>query len=297
MTSQRLPAYPLIACDPGFSIWTKADNLPDAWPTHWTGMIRGSCLMARVDGMAYALMGPCAPTKAVQIARDVQPTSTRYELVCGPVTCTVTFLTAQLPDDLDALSRPLAYVTIAAQATDNACHQVEIYCDIGGEWATDTGEQDVVWSRPRIAGIEALKIGTASQRVLGRSGDNIRTDWGHCWLAVANDGRQQTAVWNDPEMRAGFIASGRIPSEDDQAMPRPAFANYPKMGAVITLGEVAAAAVAGTFIVAYEDVWAMEFMQRRIRPYWQRSGMDFAALLKDAFARQGELTTLSLIHI
>jgi hypothetical protein len=37
MTAMRLPAYPLIACDPGFSIWTAADSLPDAWPMHWTG--------------------------------------------------------------------------------------------------------------------------------------------------------------------------------------------------------------------------------------------------------------------
>ena len=289
MTSQRLPAYPLIACDPGFSIWTRADLLTEAWPTHWTGHVRGSCIMARIDGTAWAVMGPCAERKAEQRLRQVLPTRTIYVLQAGAVELTVTFLNPLLPDDLDILSRPLAYVIVGARATDGKAHAVQLYMDIGGEWATDTGEQEVVWARPRVKGIECMKIGTATQRVLARSGDNIRTDWGHCWLAVAADGRSHSAVQPDPAMRAGFAASGRLADEDDQDMPRGAFSNYPKMGAVIDLGQVAAATVEGTFIVAYEDLWALEFMQRRIRPYWQRGGQDFASMLKDAVARQGEL--------
>lgn len=289
MTSQRLPAYPLIACDPGFSIWTRSDLLTDAWPTHWTGAVRGSCIMARVDGLAYAVMGPCCGRKAEQRARQVLPTRTIYILQAGAVELTVTFLNPLLPDDLDVLSRPLAYVIVAARATDGREHAVQLYLDVGGEWATDTPDQEVVWSRPRVKGLDCMKIGTVSQRVLARAGDNLRTDWGHCWLAVAADGRQQSAVQSDPLMRAGWIADGRLPDEDDQQMPRPAHANYPKMGAAIELGRVGSAAVEGTFIVAYEDIWALEFMQRRIRPYWQRGGQDFAAMLKDAVARQGEL--------
>lgn len=289
MTSQRLPAYPLIACDPGFSIWMRSDLLTDAWPTHWTGMIRGSCIMARVDGLAYAVMGPCCGRKAEQRARQVLPTSTIYVLQAGAVELTVTFLNPLLPDDLDVLSRPLAYVIVAARATDGGEHAVQLYLDVGGEWATDTPDQEVVWSRPRVKGLDCMKIGTASQRVLARAGDNLRTDWGHCWLAVAADGRQQGAVQSDPLMRAGWIAAGRLPDEDDQQMPRPAHANHPKMGAAIDLGRVGSVAVEGTFIVAYEDIWALEFMQRRIRPYWQRGGQDFASMLKDAVARQGEL--------
>ncbi len=289
MTSQRLPAYPLIACDPGFSVWTRSDLLTDAWPTHWTGHVRSSCLMARVDGVAYAVMGPCCERKAEQRSRQVLPTRTIYVMQAGGVELTVTFLNPLLPEDLEVLSRPLAYVIVGARSTDGATHPVELYLDIGGEWATDTGEQEVVWARPRVQGVECLKIGTASQHALARSGDNIRTDWGHCWLAVAADGRQSCAVQPDPEMRAGWVASGRLSEEDDQDMPRPAFTNHPKMGAAIALGQVTAATVEGTFIVAYEDIWALEFMQRRIRPYWQRTGLGFAAMLKDAIARQGEL--------
>ena len=289
MTSRRLPAYPLITCDPGFSIWSRSDLLTDAWPSHWTGYVRGSCIMARVDGVAYAVMGPCAERKAEQRSRQILPTRSIYVMQAGPVELTVTFLNPLLPEDLDMLSRPLAYVILGARVTDSKQHTVQVYMDVGGEWATDTGEQDVVWARPRVKGIDCMKIGTASQRVLTRSGDNIRTDWGHCWLAVAADGRQQTTVQPDPEMRAGWAANGRLADEDDQNMPRSAFMNYPKMGAAIDLGAIASKTVEGTFIVAYEDIWALEFMQRRIRPYWQRAGMDFAGLLKDAIARQATL--------
>lgn len=289
MTSQRLPAYPLIACDPGFSIWTRSDLLTDAWPTHWTGHVRGSCLMVRVDGVAYAVMGPGIARKAEQRARQVLPTRTIYVMQAGAIELTVTFLNPLLPDDLDVLSRPLAYVIAGARATDGHAHAVQLYLDIGGEWATDTSDQEVVWARPRVKGIECQKIGTASQRVLARSGDNIRTDWGHCWLAVAADGRSSSAVQPDAQMRAGWAATGTLPEDDDQHMPRPANAAYPKMGAAIDLGQVSATTIEGSFIVAYEDIWALEFMQRRIRPYWQRDGRDFASMLKDALVRQEEL--------
>lgn len=289
MTAMRLPAYPLIACDPGFSIWTAADRLPDAWPMHWTGRVRGAGLMLRVDGRAYALLGPCAACAAEQVSRQVLPTRTIYVLRAGPVEVEVAFVNPLLPDDLDLLSRPLAYVALAVRPRDGAAHAVQAYLDIGGEWATDLPSDEVAWGRLRVAGLEGMRIGTASQRALARGGDDLRTDWGHCWLAVADDGRQSTAIAGDAEMRAGWAATGRMPAEDDGDMPRPVSAGYVKMGAAVDLGAVATAAEA-CFIVAYEDVWALEYMHRRVRPYWQREGLGFAAMLKDMAARRAAIT-------
>lgn len=288
MTDRRLPAYPLIACDPGFSIWTAADALPDAWPMHWTGAIRGAGMMLRVDGAAYALLGPCAACKAVQTARRVLPTRTVYVLRAGPVEAEVTFLNPLLADDLDLLSRPAGLVSLAVRSLDGAPHAVQAYLDIGGEWATDAQGDQVVWNRLRIAGIDGMRIGTAAQRVLQRSGDNLRTDWGWCWLAVEADGRHATAIAEDGPMRAAWAAQGVMPCEDDADMPRAVHNGHIKMAAAVDLGSVATAAEA-SFIVAYEDVWALEYMQRKVRPYWQRGGMTFASMLKDMVARRREL--------
>ena len=289
MTNRRLPAYPLFAHDPSFSVWSPTDNLADSWPIHCTGYIRGSCMMMRVDGEAFAVMGPCAPRKVAQLSRTVLPTRTLYVFAAGGAELTVTFLSPLLPDDLDVFSRPLTYILASARSVDGAIHQVEVYLDIGGEWTVDTGDQAVVWQRQRVRGLETVRIGSADQRILNRSGDNLRTDWGWCWLAVATDGRQQTAVAVDAVMRAGWQATGRLPDEDDQQMPRGAFHNYPRMAAAVDLGLVGESTVGTTFVVAYEDLFAVEWLRRRCRPYWQRDGRGFDVMLKDAWARRDEL--------
>jgi hypothetical protein len=293
MTAMRLPAYPLIACDPGFSIWTAADSLPDAWPMHWTGQIRGAGMMLRVDGVAYALLGPCTARKAEQISRQVLPTRTIYVLRAGPVEAEIAFINPLLPDDLDLLSRPVGLVTVTARPLDGTTHAVQVYLDVGGEWATDTSSDAVVWSRLRIDGLEGMRIGTAAQPVLARSGDNLRTDWGHCWLAVAADGRQATAIAGDQDMRAGWAATGVMPREDDGDMPQAVHAGHIKMGAAVDVGRIAGTAEV-CFMVAYEDVWALEYMHRRVRPYWQRAGMTFTAMLKDMALRRGAITARCL---
>ncbi len=291
MTTRRLPAYPLFTHDPTFSVWSNSDHLAHNWPVHCTGYIRGCCMMVRVNGKAYALMGPCTTLVAEQISRTVLPTRTVYVFRCDGVEVTLTFLSPLLPDDLDVLSRPLSYVTASARSHDGHRHHVEVYLDIGGEWAVDTGDQPVVWHRQRVRGLEAMRIGSADQHVLNRSGDNLRTDWGWCWLVVASDGRQQTAICEGPVIRAAWEATGRLPEEDDLRMPRGAFHNSPKMAIAVDLGQVGDASIETTLVIAWEDIFAVEWLYRRCRPYWQRDHRSFDVMLTDSWSRLAELRT------
>lgn len=280
--SGRVPARPLIVHDPSFSVWSFSDGLVGDYTRHWTGSIRGMGGMARIDGQAWAWMSPCAPRCMEQLACAVYPTRTEYVFEAGGVRLTVTFLSPLLPDDLDVLSRPVGYVAFHVRSVDGKPHRVEVYLDVGAEWATDVFDQPVLWMRQRIRGLQAMRAGTQTQQVLHRSGDDQRCDWGYVWLAAPDDPRLTTAIGGDQPMRSAFILGRPFPESDDLAQPRAVSRGYPKLAVRYDLGRVHRAGARAMAIIAYEDIYCCEFMQRRLRPYWQRGDTTMADLLQTA---------------
>src|SRR5579883_1710693 len=114
----RPPSVPLVANNPYFSIWSPADKLTDTDTTHWTGKPHRLTSLVRIDGKPFRLMGtePADVPALPQVALQVVPTRTIYHFENEAVHLTLTFMTADLPDDLDTLSRPVTYVTWEAQS-------------------------------------------------------------------------------------------------------------------------------------------------------------------------------------
>ena len=96
----------------------------------------------------------------------------------------LTFLTPAFPDDLRIMARPITYLTWDVKSRDGAPHDVTLYLDAAGAIATNSGEEPVVWSRAEIEGLHLLRIGTSSQPMLEKYGDNLRIDWGYFYIAV-----------------------------------------------------------------------------------------------------------------
>ena len=141
----RPPAVPLVACDPYFSIWSAADKLTDADTTHWTGKPQRLTSLVRIDGKTFRIMGtqpediPALP----QSDLEVLPTRTIYTFDGEGIRLTLTFMTADLPGNLDILSRPVTYVTWQAQSTDGEKHDVSVYFDASSEVAVNDPRQAV----------------------------------------------------------------------------------------------------------------------------------------------------------
>ncbi|RPD45248.1 DUF4965 domain-containing protein [Hymenobacter sediminis] len=77
----RPPAYPLIAHDPFFSVWTFNDTLTAAPTRHWTSEEQSLEGIVRVDGKAYQFLGKAAPQyRAVITTVQEQPYTAQYTL-------------------------------------------------------------------------------------------------------------------------------------------------------------------------------------------------------------------------
>ena len=289
----RPPAVPLVTHDPYFSAWSLTDNLTDSEVSHWTGTDLGTCGLIRIDGVAYRLMGkfPQDAPALPQTALAVWPLRTIYEFEGAGVGVTLTFLSPLLPDDLDVLARPVSYLTWDVRSTDGASHDVSLYLHCQGQWAVNTIDQPVVSARYNLPGLDVLRLGTVSQAVLGRSGDNLRIDWGHMHLVVPRDAPAQTALAGAAAARASFVATGGLPAADEMADPAPVQTHWPVLACAFPLGRVEAGQTRTRHVLlAYDDQFSLELFHRKLRPYWRRGGIEFADLLQMAAAEYDGLS-------
>jgi len=291
-TPFRPPAVPLIVHDPYFSVWSFADKLTDGWTRHWTGAQHNLCGLIRIDGCTFRFAGEHGglPTM-IQKSLEVLPTRTLYRFEAAGIELALTFTTPALTDDLDVLARPTTYVTFDVRARDRRRHHVQIYFDVTGEWAVDTPSQKVVSSRFRLEGVNALRIGSADQRILERAGDNLRIEWGHLYLAVPVQLGATEVLVSAPTARSEFAGTGQLPSQDELREPCAAQDGFPALAAAFDLGELpVAATVSRHLIVAYDDGFSIEFLHRRLRPYWRRNGMQVGELLCTAAREYKDLS-------
>ncbi|MCS6831700.1 MAG: DUF4965 domain-containing protein [bacterium] len=280
----RPPAVPLVTHDPYFSVWSFSDLLTSDWSKHWTGANHALCGMARIDGKPYRFMGvrPQNAPAMKQTRLQVLPTRTIYTFEADGVELQLTFLTPALPHNLDVLSRPVTYLLWQVRSTDGKTHEVSLYLDASAEWAVNTVDQQVVWSRYQLDGMDVMRVGTVQQPVLEKVGDNLRIDWGYLYLAVPRRAGDQTVMAAEHLTRNSFAQAGRLPDSDDLRMPRAAYDDWIVLACALNLGKVGERPVSRHVLIAYDDLYSIEYFHRKLRPYWRRAGAEVHELLRAA---------------
>lgn len=287
----RAPATPLVAHNPFFSIWSMSDHLTNEDTRHWTGKPQPLTGLVRIDGKTFHWLGSGDDDDRDQpalkeIGRSLTPTRTTVTMEGGGIQLTVTFLDADLPQDLALLSRPVTYLTWSAKATDGVLHQVSLYLDASGLLATNDPTQSVIASRASIQGLDLLRIGTQEQPVLKRYGDDARIDWGYFYIAVPKAGNEAAKLSaGTGRSRDAFVETGTIAGDDDLGEARPPQSEYPPapvLSVVIPFGRVGQSAVAHHVLLAYDDLYSVEYMRQRLLPYWRTQSASFAAMLTAA---------------
>ena len=76
----KAPAYPLVAHDPYFSIWSFSDQANASTTKHWTGNDQSMVGLIKVDNKTYQFLGalPFPIETLVPIAEKSQPIECLY---------------------------------------------------------------------------------------------------------------------------------------------------------------------------------------------------------------------------
>jgi hypothetical protein len=291
----RPPAVPLIVHDPYFSVWSMTDRLTDEPTKHWTGVAQAMTALARIDDASYRIMGRAIGSDVPamnQIRLEVLPTRTIYDFEIPGVRLTFTFLTPTLPSDLNILSRPATYLVWTARSTDRRQHVVSVYFDVTPDLVVNSPNQPVGWSRFKLGSLDVLRMGSVQQPVLEKSGDDLRIDWGHLYTAARRDAGTAQVVADRSVTLGTFLKDGKLPDSDDLTVQlRADRMHTPALAWRLDLGSVGASPVSRHLIIAYDDLFSIEYFHRALRPYWRRNGMDAAGLLHAAEQDYERLST------
>lgn len=289
-TALRPPAVPLVTFNPYLSIWSDADRLTDDVTRHWTHREQALNSLIRVDGKSYRLMGvePKVVPALPQVGLRVLPTRSIYEFDNGHIHVTMTFMTAALPNDLNALARPLSYVTWNVRSVDGGAHTVSLYDSVSSALAVNTPNQAVEWRREKMGSLVGLRAGTHSQGILGSSGDDHQLDWGYAYL-VAPTAQTASAMGSSRTLLDAFVLTGTLPASDP-LMPRPVNDGNPTLAVTFNLGKVDAAGVSRHVMVGYDEIYSVLYFRRKLRPYWRRNGATPATMFQEAERDYATLT-------
>lgn len=279
---ERPPAVPLITHDPYFSIWSMADKLTDDNTRHWTGIEQPISGLIRIDDATYRFMGstPRNLPAMKQTSLKITATSTEYSFYTAGVSLMMKFFTPAFPQEIALLSRPVTYLTWNLSAKDDKKHAVKIYLDVDPRIAVNTTDQPVVWSRSHAVGLTVLNVGSQVQRPLNRSGDNLRIDWGYFHLAVPEN--ERASVVNANSAMRTFTTSGELPSADDMDMPKPPQRGAAHLAVMIPVDLIPGHSISQHVLLSYTDGFSIEYLNRMLRPYWQRNGQTTQAMLSEA---------------
>ena len=133
--------------------------LAGSWPHHWPVSYPGSAKsyhlgwagMIDVDGESYVFLGDpevdsrhTKPQVATQTAFHFTASQSIFTFEAGGLDFNVTFLSPVTPHDLIRMSLPLSYMSVDVDPHGLRKHNVSVYTDFAGEWASGDSNVDIV---------------------------------------------------------------------------------------------------------------------------------------------------------
>lgn len=193
------------------------------------------------------------------------------------------------------MSRPVSYISFKVRSNDGAAHPVALYFGVAGVVAANDTGQELAVRNMKSGALTILAAGTKEQPVLQKKGDDLRIDWGYCYAAApVIQGAVQTIATREeavrafgaasvPDMAAGLPVAGALSnlggSGGESVAGKGLFLNT-----VFPLGPVGEAPVERLLLLAYDELYSVQFFHQNLRPWWrEEKGASPLALLNQAY--------------
>lgn len=195
---------------------------------------------------------------------EVKATQTTYDFSCGPVDLNVTFTSPLILTDIDLMARPVSYVTFTATSKDGKQRDVEILFNASTNLAVNTPSQEVIASRYNSSNLSVLKAGTTAQPVLEKKGDDLRIDWGYLHIAMSkNAASKQFIVASGEEALKVLNKKIKAPEISHRKGKQMVLSTILKLNTTQS--------ASSKVLVAYDDIWSIQFFGQNLRPWWNRN--------------------------
>ncbi|PHH85964.1 hypothetical protein CDD83_10932 [Cordyceps sp. RAO-2017] len=277
----RPPAAPLAVRSPFLNVWLNGRTdggpsgyLPGQWPRFWTQAVQGWQGYIKVDGKAYNWMGNAAGSPANVEQQSLEYTSTRTTFtmnVDGKVQMRINFLSPVYYDDLRRQSVTSSYLEVQVRSLDGGQHDVQVYCDVSGEWASGDNNAVIRWESNSREGVRYHKFYRQDQQVF--KDVNEIASWGNWYWATGDRPGSSFQIGADTDVRRQFLDRGRLTGNIDTKF-RAIKDRWPVFAHAHDLGRVSGNWAGVLFTIGYTQDDAIHFQGRESQPrrvpsYWR----------------------------
>jgi hypothetical protein len=291
--SVRPPSIPLAVRSPYLSSWLPATTLTAATPQFWNGAARGFAGLVRIDGQLYAWAGQPVlssggtVTALTAISTEVTATRSIFTAGAGGVELVAEWLSPVEPGNLELQSAPLTLLTISVSFTDGNSHDVQVYADITGEWASSDESALIEWQTTSDTTGRYWAVELQSPKSLSETSQ--MANWGTVvWAAPATTPLTYQSG-DSVTVRSQFASSGALLDSTDPN-PRAINDDQPAFAFAVDLGSTAAST---SFVLGHVRTPLISYGQSatNLLPLWTKywsSWQDMAAafIAGGASARQ-----------
>ncbi|KAK4100063.1 DUF1793-domain-containing protein [Parathielavia hyrcaniae] len=260
-TPARPPAVPLAVRSPYLNSWLQGGSgaiLPGSWPRHWTGNILGWQGLVAVDGVTYNWMGGApGPSLVKQLSLEYTSTKSIFTFdVAGKVTMIVTFLSPVYPDDMARQSQQFSYISLKTRSGDGTPHDVQVYMDVSGEWASGDVSHVVEWDTSTSGDISYHRFFRKNQEQFKEL--NEVASWGDWYLTTRSNPGLTWQIGQDTAVRGQF-ANNRVLTNMKESSYRPVSEQWPVFAFSHDLGKVEGGEVERVFTLGLVQEYIINF--------------------------------------